>query len=125
MQQFEKIEWDLYILIFNNLVQAFMQSTNYSKYLKGGQSGKGLNKNQLQLRIVTWSCDPHKLAIVVTTTWSGLSCRIPHLGREEVFGSCKTQLDLPPRLDNDSRRLNKVNFFVPTSQIPWVTIWQQ
>jgi hypothetical protein len=41
MQQFEKIEQDLYTMTFDNLVRAFMQSTNYSKYLKGGQSGKG------------------------------------------------------------------------------------
>ncbi len=82
-------------MTFNNLVQTFMQSSNYAKYLGCGQSGQGQDKNQLKFKVVTRSCDPYKLVVVVTTTGSGLSCRIPHLRREEVFGSCKRQLDLP------------------------------
>jgi len=53
------------------------------------------------------------LATTVITSGNGLSCKIPHFEGEEVFGSCKRQLDLRPRLDSDSHQLDKVNFFVP------------
>ncbi len=46
---------------------------------------RGLDKNQLKLRLVTQSHDLHKLDVDVTTTRSGLSCKIPHLGGEEVL----------------------------------------
>jgi len=69
MHQFEKIEWDIYIVTFDNLVRTFMQSIYYAKYLGGGSSGRGLDKNQLELIVVAWSRDPDKLAIIVTITW--------------------------------------------------------
>lgn len=87
IQHFGNIEQDLYIVTFDDLVRAFMQSTNYAKYLEGGHSRRGRNKNELKLKTSMRNCDPHKLAIVVTATKSGLSCII--LEKEEVFGSCK------------------------------------
>ena len=43
--------------------------------------------------------------------------RIPHLEDKEIFGNTKPKLDLPPGDDDDSHRLNKVNFSQPRVQI--------
>jgi hypothetical protein len=42
--------------------------------------------------------------------------RIPHLEGEEIFGSTKRKLDLPPGNDGDSHRPDKVNFSQPRVQ---------
>jgi hypothetical protein len=42
--------------------------------------------------------------------------RIPHLEGEEIFGSTKRKLDLPPGDDGDSHRPDKVNFSQPQVQ---------
>jgi hypothetical protein len=44
------------------------------------------------------------------------STRIPHLEGEEIFGSTKRKLDLPPGDDGDSHRPDKVNFSQPRVQ---------
>jgi hypothetical protein len=42
--------------------------------------------------------------------------RILHLEGEEIFGSTKRKLDLPPGDDGDSHRPDKVNFSQPRAQ---------
>jgi hypothetical protein len=42
--------------------------------------------------------------------------RIPHLEGEEIFGSTKRKLDLPPCDDGNSHRPDKVNFSQPLVQ---------
>jgi hypothetical protein len=42
--------------------------------------------------------------------------RIPHLEGEEIFGSTKHKLDLPPGDDGDFHRPDKVNFSQPRVQ---------
>jgi hypothetical protein len=92
-----------------------MQMTNYRAYLKGKASGTGLSKQELKLRAARLSGDPKKIeealsqlpGVEVATTW------IPNLEGEEIFGSTKRKLDLPPGDDGDSHRPDKVNFSQP------------
>jgi hypothetical protein len=95
-----------------------MQMTNYRAYLKGKASGTGPSKQELKLRAARRRGDPKKIeealsqlpGVEVATT------RIPHLEDEEIFGSTKRKLDLPPGNDGDSHRPNKVNFSQPRVQ---------
>jgi hypothetical protein len=88
--------------------------TNYRAYLKGKASGTGPSKQELKLRAARRSVDPKKIeelpGVEVATT------RIPHLEGEEIFGSTKRKLDLPPGDDGDSHRPDKVNFSQPRVQ---------
>jgi hypothetical protein len=95
-----------------------MQMTNYRAYLKGKASRTGPSKQELRLRAAKHSGDPKKIeealsqlpGVEVATT------RIPHLEGEEIFGSTKRKLDLPPSDDGDSHRPDKVNFSQPRVQ---------
>jgi hypothetical protein len=95
-----------------------MQMTNYRAYLKGKVFGTGPSKQELKLRAAKRSGDPKKIeealsqlpGVEVATT------RIPHLEGEEIFGSTKRKLDLPPSDDGDSHRPDKVNFSQPRVQ---------
>ena len=40
----------VYEATVDDLIRAFMQTTNYRTYLKGGRSGKGPDKAELKLR---------------------------------------------------------------------------
>jgi hypothetical protein len=57
----------------------------------------------------------HNCIIVVVvakyTSSFGLFARIPHLKGAEMFGSTKCKTYLPPRLEADSHRHDRVNFF--------------
>jgi hypothetical protein len=75
-----------------------MQMTNYRAYLKGSLSGKSPSKQDLRLRAATRSGDPKKIvkAINQLLGLEGATTRILHLKDEEIFGSTKWKLDLPP-----------------------------
>jgi hypothetical protein len=96
-------------------VRAVMQMTNYRAYLKGKASGAGPSKQELKLKAARRSGDPKKIedalsqlpGVEVATT------RISHLEGEEIFGSTKRKLYLPPGDDGDSHRPDKVNFSQP------------
>jgi hypothetical protein len=89
--------------------------TNYKAYLKDKASGTSPSKQELRRRAARCRGDPKKieealsqlLGVEVATT------RIPHLEDEEIFGSTKRKLDLPPGDDGDSHRPDKVNFSQP------------
>jgi hypothetical protein len=106
---------DLFVATYDDKIRAVMQMTNYKAYLKGKASGTGPSKQELKLRAARRSDDPKKIeealsqlpGVEVATTW------IPHLEGEEIFGSTKRKLDLPPGDDGDSHRLDKVNFLQP------------
>ncbi len=82
-------------------MRTFMQSTTYAKYLVGGQSGTTLDKHKFKLRAIVQNHDPHKLAATIITNETFFSSKIPHLEGDEMFGSCKRQMDLPHGSDND------------------------
>jgi hypothetical protein len=95
-----------------------MQMTNYRAYLKGKASGTGPSKQELKLRAARRSGDPKKIEEVLSQL-PGVevaTTRIPHLEGEEIFGSTKQKLDLPPSDDGDSHRPDKVNFSQPPVQ---------
>jgi hypothetical protein len=106
---------DLFAATCDDKIRAVMQMTYYRAYLKGKASGTGPSKQELKLRAARGSGDPKKIeealsqlpGVEVATT------RIPHLEGEEIFGSTKRKLDLPPGDDGDSHRPDKVNFSQP------------
>jgi hypothetical protein len=95
-----------------------MQMTNYRAYLKGKASGTGPSKQELKLRMARCSSDPKKIekALSQLPRVEVATTQIPHLEGEEIFGSTKRKLDLPPGDDGDSHRPDKVNFSQPRVQ---------
>jgi hypothetical protein len=97
---------DLFAAIYDDKIRAVIQMTNYRAYLKGKASRTGPSKQELKLRAARRSGDPKKIeealsqfpVVEVATT------RILHLEGEEIFGSTKRKLDLPPGDDGDSHR---------------------
>jgi hypothetical protein len=118
LQQFCNRGNDVFATTCDDKIRAVMQMTNYRAYLKGKASGTGPSKQKLKLRVARRSSDPKKIeealsqlpGVEVATT------RIPHLEGEEIFGSTKRKLDLPPGDDGDSHKPNKVNFSQPRVQ---------
>jgi hypothetical protein len=92
--------------------------TNYRAYLKGKASGTGPSRQELKLRAARRSGDPKKIveALNQLPRVEVATIRISHLEGEEIFGSTKRKLDLPPSDDGDSHRPNKVNFLQPRVQ---------
>jgi hypothetical protein len=87
----------------------------YYAFLQGGAFGIGLNKNESCLCKANSFRDPIQIVVVIAkyTSSFGLSARISHLEGEEVFGSTKCKVDLPPRLEIDSHWHDQVNVFCP------------
>ena len=92
-----------------------MQMTNYRAYPKGKSFGTSSSKQELKLRATKYSSDPKKIAKALSQLGGVdiITTRIPHLEGEEIFGSTKRKLDLPPSDDGDSHRPDKVNFSEP------------
>ena len=99
----------------DNLIRAFMQTTNYRTYLKGGKSGKGPDKAELRLWAAQKSGDAEVIAKVLSSFPGAQDLITKPRGLEgtEIFGSSKRKLDLPPRSHSDSHRQDKVNFSIP------------
>jgi hypothetical protein len=118
LQQSSNRDNDLFAATYDDKIRAVMQMTNYRAYLKGKASGTSASKQELKLRAARRNGDPKKIeealsqlpGVEVATT------RIPHLEGEEIFGSTKWKLDLPPGDDGDSHRPDKVNFSQPRVQ---------
>ena len=105
----------LYEATVDDLIRAFIQTTNYRTYLKGGRLGKDPDKAKLTLRAAQRSEDAEVIAKVLSS-FPGAEDLItkPHgLEGAEIFGSSKRKLDLPPRSHNDFHRQDKVNFSIP------------
>ena len=100
----------------DDLIRAFMQTTNYRTYLKGGRSGKGPDKAELRLWAAQKSGDVEVITKVLSS-FPGAQDLItkPHgLEDTEIFGSSKRKLDLPPGSHSDSHQQNKVTFSIPS-----------
>jgi len=71
-----------------------------------GALGTGLDKNELHLCKVSLFGDLVQIVATIAKyiSSSGLSIRIPHLAGEEMFGSTKCKVDLPPRLKANSHQ---------------------
>ena len=106
---------DVYHATVDDLARAALQSLFYFNYLRGGPSGTGPSKNELQLRhtfrIGNLNCIVKLLDRVVVE--ARINIQVPHLDAEMLFGTVKRRLDLPPGDDNDSHRHNRVNFSIP------------
>ncbi len=61
----------LYITTSNDYVRAFKQSTLYRKYLRGGSSSHGFDRNEFLLKKAQWSSDPARLAATMANYMSG------------------------------------------------------
>jgi hypothetical protein len=110
---------DLFAATCDDKIRAVMQMTNYRAYLKNKASGTGPSKQELKLMTARRSGDPKKIeeALSQLPGVEVAMTRIPHLEGEEIFGSTKHKLHLPPCDDGDSHRPEKVNFSQPRVQI--------
>lgn len=92
-----------------------MQCTKYYAYLKGDRFGTGPGKEELRLQAAQRSSDAKRIVAALeqmprANQWC---TRKPQLDGEEVFGTAKRKLDMPPGHDCDSHKPDKLNFSHP------------
>ena len=118
LQAFGKRGTDFFVATCDDWIRAFMQMTNYRSYLCGSASGKGPSKHDLKLKLAMASLDGKNIAQTLNKMPGAedVCTRVPHLEREELFGSVKRKLDLPIGSEGDSHRSDKVNFSQPRVQ---------
>ena len=107
---------DVYHATLDNLTRAALQSLFYFNYLRGGPSGTGPSKSELQLRLALRSGNLGrvvKLLEKVTTEARVNYTRISHLEGETIFGMAKRKLYLPPGDESDSHCHSQVNYCIP------------
>ena len=105
----------LYKATVDDLIRAFMQTTNYRMYLKGSRSEKGPDKVELRLQVAQKSGDV-EMNVKVLSSFPGAEDLITKprgLVGTEIFGSSKRKLDLSLGSHSDSHRQDKVNFSIP------------
>ncbi len=87
----------------------------YKKYLQGGLTSHGPDKNELLLRRTQGSSDHAKLVVIVAnyTSRSSFKNHLLHLEGEEVFRFAKWHVDYPPSVNKDSHHPNRVNLSCP------------
>ena len=109
----------LYEATVDDLIRAFMQIANYRSWLKGGSTGKGPDSASLKLKVVAMCGDPKLQADAMKSFpgLEGLNTMDCILEGSELFRSTKRKLDLPPGLDCDSHRPDKVNYSIPRPNI--------
>jgi hypothetical protein len=95
----------------DDFVRAFMQCTNYYAYLKGDRSDTGPGKEELRLRAAQRSGDAKRIVATLkhipgAEHWCTYKSQ---LEGEEVFGTTKRKLDMPPGSDQDSHRPDKIS----------------
>jgi hypothetical protein len=114
LQQSSNIDDCLYAATVDDMMRAFMQITQYRKYLKGGKSGKGPDKAELRLRQAQRSLDLVMIAEAMKAYPGAAYVLSKGKGLEgaEIFGSTKRKLDLPPGSALDSHRSDKVNYSI-------------
>ena len=106
---------DLYQATLDDYARAALQLLFYFNYLRGGPSGTGPSRSELQLRLAVQNGNSRRVVKLMeeVTTVAGVNTRIPHLEGDTIFGSTKRKLNLPPGDDSDSHRHDRVNFSVP------------
>ncbi len=115
LQQSGKRGACLYVVTFDDYIQAFKQSTLYFHFKQGGWPSQGLDKSELLLCKTTRSRDPKQLVDVVLKYSPRSACTIgiTHMEGEEIFGSYKQKVNLALWSEGDSHRHNYVNFSHP------------
>ena len=106
LQQSGNQMMSLYEATVDDLIRAFMQTTNYRTYLKGGRLEKDPDKAELRLRATQRSGDAEVIAKVLSSFLGAedLITKPRGLDGTEIFGSSKRKLDLLPRSHSDSHR---------------------
>ena len=123
LQQSGNRKNDLYFATVNDFVRAFMQVVTYYQYLNGDRAGIGPGKEELLLRVAqrttVRSGNPRALHVALSRMPGAkeFCSRETHFEGEEVFGSMKRRLDLPPGSEYDSHRPDKVNFSRPRVEL--------
>ena len=106
----------------DDMIRAFMQIANYRAWLKRGLDGRGMDYASLKLKAVVRCGDP-KILVDAMKSYSGAegtNTRNCALEGSELFGSTKRKLNLPPGVDCESHRLDKMNYSIPQHDI-WAT----
>ena len=106
---------DVYHAKLDDLTRAALQSLFYFNYLRGGPSGTGPSRSELQLRLASRNGNSGRVVKLLekVTAEAGVNTRIPHLEEETIFGTAKQELDLPPGDESDSHRHDRVNYCIP------------
>ena len=106
---------DVYHATLDDLTRATLQSLFYFNYLRGGPSGTGPSKSELQLRLTSRNGNSGRVVKLLekVTVEARMNTRIPHLEGETIFGMAKRKLNLPPRDESDSHRHDRVNYCIP------------
>ena len=106
---------DVYHATVDDFARAALQSLFYFNYLRGGPSGTGPSKFELELRLASRKENSKRVMKLLdeVAVEAGLNTRVPHLEGETIFGTAKRKLDLPPGDDSDSHRHDRVNYAVP------------
>ena len=104
----------LYEATVDDLICAFMHITNYRSWLRGGSTGKGPDFASFKLKATAICGDPKLLADAIKSYLGleDLNTRDCALEGFELFGSTKRKLDMPPNVDCDSHRPDKVNYSI-------------
>ena len=82
--------------------------------MRGGSTGKGPDFPSFKLKVVA-ICGDLKLLADAMKSYPGLedlNTRDCALEGSELFGSTKRKLDMPPGVDCDSHRPDKVNYSI-------------
>jgi hypothetical protein len=76
------------LLILDDYVRAFKQSTLYFYFKQGGRLDQGFDKSELLLQKTTQFEDPKQLVDAILKYSPRLACtiRIAHMEGEEIFG---------------------------------------
>ena len=123
LQQSGKRGNDLYVATVDDFVRAFLQVVAYYQYLNGERPGTGPGKDELLLRVAQRTAEksgnPKALHAALSKMPGAdeFCTRRPHFEGEEVFGSMKRKLNLPPGSEYDSHRPDKVNFSCPRVEL--------
>ena len=106
---------DVYHATLDDLTRAALQSLFYFNYLRGGPSGTGPSKSELQLHLASRKGNSGRIVKLLEkgTAKAGVNTRVPHLEGETVFGMTKQKLDLSPGDESDSHCYNRVNYCIP------------
>ena len=84
---------DVYHAIVDDFARAALQSLFYFNYLRGGPSGTGPSKFELELRLASQNGNSKHVVKLLdeVAMEAGLNTRVPHLEGETIFGTAKAE----------------------------------
>ena len=97
-----------------DMIQTFMQITNYHSWLKGGSLGEGIDQELLKLKVAMHIGDLKLFEEAMRSyPWvEYLNTKTYALEGGQLFGSTKRKLELPPGSEYKSHPLDKVNYSI-------------